>query len=232
MLRELLQSNLNPIKEQLGVLQNSVSFISDQYDDMKNSLNTVMKENKELKTECTQLRATTSDLTDRLNSVEQYMRDSNIELQGIPENKSENIANIVKQVAQVVSIKLTDVDILSCTRVAPLNKKGNRPRNIVVKLRSNRCRDELYSAVTRYNKAHRDDKLNTSHLGIAGNKIPVYVCEHLSPTNKALHAGARIRARELGYKFVWVRNGHIFMRRDETSRFIHVKNEQTLSSLE
>lgn len=69
-------------------------------------------------------------------------------------------------------------------------------------------------------------------MGIAGDKSPVYVCEHLSPANKALHAAARIRSRELGYKFVWVRNGHIFMRKDETSRFIHIKNKQTLVALD
>lgn len=106
----------------------------------------------------------------RINLMEQHTRDSNLEIQGVPEFKSENIVNVVKQIAEVVTAKLTDEYILKCTRVAPINKKGQRPRAIVVKLRSTCCRDEVYSAVQRYNKAHQEEKLNSSHLSIEGDK--------------------------------------------------------------
>lgn len=232
LMKKLFESNFNPIKAQLNTLQESVKFISDQYEDIKESIHTIVNENKVLKTECAQLRETVSSLSDRLNSMEQYMRDSNIEIQGVPEFMSENIVNFVKHIAKVVSAKLADDDILSCTRVAAMNKNSQRPRAIVVRLRSSRCRVEVYSAVQRFNKAHQDKKLNSSHLGIAGEITNIYVGEHLSPSNKALHAAARIKSRELGYKFVWVRNGHIFVRKDENSRFILIKNHQTVSSLE
>lgn len=232
LMEKLFERNFNPIKAQLDILQDSVKFMSDQYEDFKDSVHAIINENKALKAECTQLRETVNNLADRLNMMEQYMRDSNLEIQGVPEFKTENVVNVIKQVAKVVSVKLLDEDILSCTRVAAMNKKGQRPRAIVVKLKSSRCRDEMYSAVRRFNKDHPNEKLNSSHLGIAGEKTNIYVCEHLSPANKALHAAARIKSRELGYKFIWVRNGHIFVRKDENSRFIHIKNQQTVSSLE
>lgn len=232
LMEKLFERNFNPIKAQLDILQDSVKFMSDQYEDFKDSVHAIINENKALKAECTQLRETVNNLADRLNMMEQYMRDSNLEIQGVPEFKTENVVSVIKQVAKVVSVKLLDEDILSCTRVAAMNKKGQRPRAIVVKLKSSRCRDEMYSAVRRFNKDHPNEKLNSSHLGIAGEKTNIYVCEHLSPANKALHAAARIKSRELGYKFIWVRNGHIFVRKDENSRFIHIKNLQTVSSLE
>lgn len=37
----------------------------------------------------------------------------------------------------------------------------------------------------------------------------------LSPVNKSLHAAARIRAKELNYKYTWINNGRIFMRKDD-----------------
>lgn len=232
LMRTLLDSNFNPIKAQLDAVQESVKFLSDQYEDFKDSIHTIVNENKALKAECAQLREKVSNLSDRVSLMEQHMRDSNLEIQGVPEFKSENVVNVVKQIAQVVSAKLTDEDVLRCTRVASINRNGQRPRAIVVKLRSTRCRDEVYSAVQRYNKAHQEEKLNSSHLGIAGEKRNIYVCEHLAPANKVLHAAARIKSRELGYKFVWVKNGNIFVRKDETARFIHIKNHQTVSSLE
>ncbi|KAL4720094.1 hypothetical protein ACJJTC_000001 [Scirpophaga incertulas] len=137
----------------------------------------------------------------------------------------------IRRIADVVSLKLQDKDILNCTRVAHKNKDSKAPRAIVVQLISTRCRDEFYSAVSRYNRSHPKCKLGSSLLNFGGPTVPIYVSEHLSPANKSLHAAARIKARELTYKFVWVRNGRIFMRKDETSPFVHVKSEKTLDSL-
>ena len=43
----------------------------------------------------------------------------------------------------------------------------------------------------------------------------VYINEHLSPGNKRLFAIAIKKKHELGFKFVWSRNGSIFMKKDE-----------------
>lgn len=171
-------------------------------------------------------------MTARLETMEQYLRESNIEVQGVPQHKNENVINIIEKIANVVSLKLSDADILKCTRVASVNKDGKKPRAIIVKLRSVRCRDEFYSAVARFNKSNPGNKLNPSMLGIGGISSSVYVAEHLSPANKALHAAARAKAKDLSYKFVWVRNGRIFMRKNETSHFIHIKNNEVLELLQ
>lgn len=112
-----------------------------------------------------------------------------------------------------------------------MNNNKSRPRSVIVKLRSPRCRDEFYSAITRYNKSHTDDKLNTSLLGYGGSKEPVYVSEHLSPTYKSLHAAARLKAKEKSYKFVWVRYGKIFVCKSENSGSILIKDEQCLEKI-
>ena len=107
----------------------------------------------------------------------------------------------------------------------------SRPRSVIVKLRSPRCRDELYSDMTRYNKSHSDDKLNSCVLGYGGSKLPVYVSEHLSPIYKSLHAAARLKAKEKSYKFIWVRYGKIYVCKSESSGTILIKNEQRLEKI-
>lgn len=69
----------------------------------------------------------------------------------------ENIVNVVKQIASVVLVKLTDASILGYTRVSPINKKEQIPRAIVVKLPSTRCRDEVYFVVQICNKVHQEE---------------------------------------------------------------------------
>ncbi|KAF9420326.1 hypothetical protein HW555_003387 [Spodoptera exigua] len=92
----------------------------------------------------------------------------------------------------------------------PENKKENvaRPRSIIVQLVTPRLRDQLLASITKYNHENPQEKLNCSHLGFAGRKSPVYVAEHLSPANRALHAAARIKAKEMHYKYIWVRDEH------------------------
>ncbi|CAK1584852.1 unnamed protein product [Parnassius mnemosyne] len=96
---------------------------------------------------------------------------------------------------------------------------------------SPRTRDTFLAASIMYNKANPNEKLNSNLLGIGGAKENVYVVEHLSPTNKYLHAAARKKAKELNYKFVWVRRGRIFMRKSETSDYKYIRDLETLDSL-
>lgn len=231
-MKSLLRSELAPIKQQLYEMQESVKYVSAQYDDLIKINNSIKADYEAMKAENTALRSTVVTLNERMNNLEQHLRDCNLEIQGVPQHKNENVVEIVKKIGDIVSLKIEDRDILNCTRVASMNKDSQRPRAIIVKLNSTRRRDEVYSAVARFNKAHPNNKLSTSHLGTGGNNSLIYVSEHLSPANKALHYAARTKASQLGFKFVWVRNGRIFLRKDETSRFIHVKNLEALSGLE
>ncbi|XP_026313609.1 uncharacterized protein LOC113225508 [Hyposmocoma kahamanoa] len=230
-IKAAIRSEFSPIKSQLNDLQKSVEFITQQYDDLLKTTNTIMDNYKTIKSDTTHLSTTVTTLTERLNNLEQHLRETNLEIQGVPQRKDENIVEVIKKVADVVSFRLDDRDILNCTRVASMNKDSKRPRAIVVKLCSTRRRDEFYSAVVRYNKAHSNSKLSSLSLGFGGDPSIIYISEHLSPVNKALHYATRIKVKELSYKFLWVRNGRIFVRKDEVSRFIHVKNQQTLDSL-
>ena len=115
--------------------------------------------------------------------------------------------------------------------MAKSNKTDRRPRSIIVKLATPLMRDTLLAQAIKFNKANPSDKLNSFHIGLGGNKQPIFVSEHLSPTNRVLHAAARHKAKQLDYKFVWVKQGKIFMRKTETSEFVYVKNRNVLDSL-
>lgn len=164
--------------------------------------------------------------------LDQLMRASNIELQCVPEHRGENLTSLMKQIGRTVGCVINDNDIYYCSRTAKMNSNSSRPRSILVKLSSPQLRDSLIASVQKYNKTHPQNKLNTSDLGIAASSsTQVYVVENLSPENKSLHAAARIRARELNYKFVWVRAGRIFMRKSETTKVILVRSTDVLEKL-
>lgn len=178
------------------------------------------------------LRTTSQDLSLRLHVLENLSRSNNLEVQCVPEHKGENLQNTIQQLGRIISCPVTDPDIQYCSRIAKLNNKSPRPRSIIVKFGSRRLRDNFLASVIKYNRNSPKDKLNTSHLGIGGNKKdPIYVTEHLTPETKRLHAAARRVAHQLNYKFVWVRDGKVFLRKSETTGYVHARSEETLKSL-
>lgn len=228
-----LQAQLKDLREEITVFKTSMEFMNHEFERMKTEYENQNKTVIELRKDNETLRSTTQTLTKRIQHMEQYVRANNLELQCVPENKAENIVTTITQLARVIKCDISDSDIHYCSRIAKLDPTSQRPRSILVKLSSPRLRDTFLAAAIKFNKSNPEEKLNTSHLGIGGEKkTPIFVVEHLSPDNKYLHAAARKKANELRYKFVWVRGGKIFMRKTESSEYIYVRDLSHLNNLE
>lgn len=239
MLREINKTILNvmnkelePIKKDIRELTESLNFHTKEFEEYQTKHTALKNVVKDLKDENNELKNSVADLSHRINYLEQQSRSGNLEIQCLPENKQENLYTVVKQLGSVVGCVLNDSDVLHCTRVAKLQTTSTRPRSVVVQLASPRVRDMLLASVIEYNKGKNNvDKLNSADLGLAGERKPVFVLEHLSPSNKALHAATRLKVKEKGYKFVWVRNGRIFVRKTPESDHILIKNLESLNKL-
>lgn len=232
-LKDVVSDQFRQINELISEFKESLSFYNEKYEEMRVTLEDKSEKIHKLEKDNCALRDSIQQLTQRLNLVEQNTRSANVELQCVPESKSENLVSTVLQLAKVLSCDIKNPDILHCTRIAKKDAQNPRPRSILVKLSSPRLRDSFLAASMKYNRNNAKNKLNTSHLGIAAEKPqPIYVTEHLSSQNKTIHAAARIRGKELGFKFVWVRDGKIFMKKDETSQKFVINSLDKLKSLE
>lgn len=235
-LQNFFQYKINPqlseVRTALTSIESSVSYFNEELEKVKKETAAQAAKIESIRLENESLRAANLVLASRLAHFDQQSRSSNVEIQCVPESKQENLIKTVQQLGKVIKCPLNEAEIHVCSRLAKINSTSPRPRSILVKFSSPRLRDEFLAATSKFNKSNKDDKLNTSHLGIGGsNKSPVYVVEHLTPENKALHAAARSKARELKYKFVWIRDGRVFMRKNEESNYVFVKNLETLNRL-
>ncbi|CAG9788942.1 unnamed protein product [Diatraea saccharalis] len=137
--------------------------------------------------------------------MENMSRSHNVELQAVPESRSENIMTIFKKFCNTIGMTIDDTQITACRRVAKMNEKSKRPRNILETLSSPRLRDTILSLTRRFNKSAKDpsNMLNSSHLGLAASSATrIYVTEHISPQCKFLYAETRKVAKEKKYDFV------------------------------
>lgn len=224
-----MQESFNQIKNELQALQTSFNYLSSEYDDLKKESHDQKQIINELKNENLALNKRVLDISSKLISMEQLSRSCNVEFQGVPEKKQENPVEIVKKICEVTSGQpLPDESIISCRRVAKLNPASTRPRSILVTLPSPRHRDSVLSSVYRFNRNNSTEKLNSHSIGLSGEKSQIYAVEHLPLEVRALQAEARRLAKEKQYKFVWVRFGKIYVRKNETSKPFLIKNEDSL----
>lgn len=227
----IVHKELAPLKKEIKDMVDSLTFMGDRFDEIEKEQLKARDSMKEIQEENIKLKTTITDLSDRMNYLEQRSRSSNLEIQCVPEKKQENLSTIIVQLGKVIDCQLDDKSILHCTRVAKQNTTSTRPRSIVVQLASPRIRDQFLASSITYNKANPQDKLNSTYVGLSDVKTPIYVTEHLSPANKALHAATRRTASEKQYKYVWVRNGKIFVRKSDDSKYILIKNKDSLNKM-
>lgn len=186
---------------------------------------------KELQSDLVKSQSSLLKLQSRVAIIEKISRDMNIEIHEVPESKNEDLTALFKSLCDCLQVSIPEGEVRACRRVAKMDASSKRPRNILVTLSSQRLRDLFLSSVTRYNKSHPKDKLASTHIGLVGETRRIYVAEHLSPEVKEVHSATRRFCKENNFKYVWVRFGQIYVRKNDESPAILIKNIDFLSKI-
>ncbi|XP_075990264.1 uncharacterized protein LOC142985907 [Anticarsia gemmatalis] len=165
-----------------------------------------------------------SALEERANDLEKIDKEKNIEIACLMKNKDdENVKEVVKEVA--VKLCLNPDDIESAERLSSSNKPktgGERPRPIIVKLRSKQARDQWLQK--------RKIKLMNGDIYCNDNRMPININEDLTKTTKLLFWEARSQLKHQ-FKFIWIQNSNILVKKDEKEKIIRIKSENDIKKL-
>lgn len=172
-------------------------------DSLEKKVSLVIEENDELKEELQQ----TQDLVDEL---QQRSRLINIIINGVPQKKNEDVYKIVEQIGLKLKIEDPMSHVQVAHRVNTINKE--KPKPIVVRLLNTKSRDL-------WTKSYRVNKMWEQKF---------YVNEHLTKRNQNVLYKTKEFKKKYNYKFVWVRDCKIFIRKNETSRVYVIRNEEDL----
>lgn len=221
-------------------LQNSLKEVlhkqddlSSAFEEMKKSMINIQKEvsslreqNNSLRKENEKLKKSVDNFHYRLNTVEQRSLINDIEISGIPEMKQENVLEIVNHLNNAAGgVKLNNFDIITAFRKPQRSKKSGLPKPILVKFMNNKKKNEF---ITTCKKLKKD--LNTRIIGLRTAPRPIYVNESLTKTTAFLLA----KLKELNkgkFKYIWVKNGKILLRRVDKDPVIRLHNLEHLNDL-
>lgn len=173
---------------------------------------------------------TISELKYENNLQDQFSRQNNLEISGVPSKKGENLHSILNDLCQIVNFKLTETDVDTIHRVRPFRRAGagsddnqpTRPSSIIVRFTQRRRKDQLIAAV----RARRG--VTTADIGLPGPASNLFVNDHLTPTNKLLLKRARELKAELNYSYLWVKDSKILMRKNDNSNIIRIAKDTDL----
>ncbi|XP_054290533.1 uncharacterized protein LOC129005608 [Macrosteles quadrilineatus] len=160
----------------------------------------------------------------RVRSLEQYTRRSNIEISGIPASPKEDVIKLVKDVGAVIGVSVEESQINAAHRVPSF--RSDRAPSLVVQFNARTVRD-IWLQKFRENRASATaDKVNS-----AFPKTSLFVNEHLSPINKLFLSKLKKKCRDIGYAFVWCREGKFFVRKANGEKCIKIENEADIEKL-
>ncbi|CAH0397546.1 unnamed protein product [Chilo suppressalis] len=205
----------------------SLSFMCEKYEDLKKSTEDMSKRlevlEKNSAKDSQSQRITELEL--KMDIMDQQARQCNVEISNLPEKRGEDLSALMQEIGVLVKQPITQQDIISVHRVPHVNTVSKQPKNIIMKLASRVLRDKLLASV-RLAKG-----VTTGQLNMPGTSQNVYVNEHLTLKTKKLFRETRIAAKDCEFKFTWIKNGNILVRRNKTSPIFSVRCPEDLQKI-
>lgn len=216
--------NIQPsvkVETKIDELIQSVEFMGKQFDNFNNKLDSLVNEVKNLKIENAKMKNENNNLLNevsiikfKIDTLEQSNLIKSIDITGIPQTPNENCTEIVKEIGLKTNTK---INVIEANRQYFTN---NTNSIIVAKLETIEMKKNLI-------RNSKICKISANNLHSAwSNKNNIYINERLTKDRRSLYGKARAYGKEKNYKFVWVNNGDILMKKDEKSKTLRIRNLQ------
>lgn len=222
-----VKSDTVDLKSSMQHLSDTVDDVNKQFAEFKTEIGKIKKVNEELRVQNVALNGKVIELQERLRNLEQYSRKNNVEISGIPKSANEDVRAIVGDIGRALGLEVQPSQIAAAHRIPSFNK--TRTPSLVVQF-AERTTKEAF--IARY----KESRARSAHLTADKvNKIfphdRAYVNDHLSPENKIFFAKLKAKCKDLGYAFVWSRDGKFFAKQSAGDKTFKVSTYEEMGKL-
>lgn len=223
-------ATLPTFKKQLDSITQSLSMLSDKYDTLivehEQSKQKILKLEKtyaSVNNKCVNLQKQNIALEQKVHEFEQASRKHNIEIVGIEQLPGENVKEIVAKIGDVIDVNSSDIEWARRTRPP---RENSKPASIIVGFKTAGTGSREAWLAQRRKLMDTTSDMITS--GVAKNKI--YINEDLTKTTRALLWNTKKQLLSI-YKYIWVSNGEVLVKKAEGEKAICVRAESDISDL-
>ncbi|KAJ8727717.1 hypothetical protein PYW07_001836 [Mythimna separata] len=215
---------MQKLMQQNAKITESIQYMSDKYDEVLRQLQQTKSENSAFKTQI-------KTLEQKLETFERNSKASTLELKNVPESNSEDtsaLIELVRSVGDVLNVKVLDTDIRTIYRT---KKIPNKSAPIIVEFSSNSIKENIIMSSKKYNKDKNNEKLNSTHLKLIGEKKPIFIAESLTTCGRKLYYMARQYVKNHRGASCWTAYGRVYMRQKEGGPSILISREEDFFEL-
>lgn len=206
-------------------IEKSLNSMSDQITSIEDKINHIDQERAVISSQF-------SALEDRISKLDRQLIKSSVELRNVPKELTDTkqaMFQLVLKLSNSLHLNIQQEDVRDVTRLP--SKRENPTTAIIIEFNNTLSKSIFLKKIKDYNKANPTNKFNSSHVGLADGKSPVYVSELLSPAEKKLFHASRKFAEKAKYDFCWTSEGRVFLRQNDKTQYIIVKNEEHLNQI-
>lgn len=218
-----LGSTRDDVKSFMLETRNQYSALSQKMDEFNNRCSRLESKVDQMGVDQELVQDEVDDLRKELNVLQQRQLDLNLIIKGMPEVKSETTEQtriLVTKLFRVMGVPDATVD--TAKRVG--KKSGLVPRIILFTVINKQHKTELL-AVKRKKTITAADIFPTGSA-----KQFIYIDQHLTKHNDQLFKRARDIGKERNTKYVWVKDGTIYMKQDDAARAIPIRSDNDLDN--
>lgn len=182
----------------------------------ENKISTLQNENLILKNEL-------KIVTTRCDILEKHSFSSFMVVHGVPKKNNENLGGVLEKICRVIGFNAETNQIKYIYR----SNSASEIKPITVEFHSKHVKDMFLIA------AKSKSKIIASDIGFENSTSKIFVTDHLTATKKRLLYETKIllKSEQYRYKYVWVKYGEIFCKKDDDSEAIKISSTRDLDKL-
>ncbi|KAF6204529.1 hypothetical protein GE061_002871 [Apolygus lucorum] len=218
-----LREEMKDFKNHLNKYSDTIERNSEKMESLTSELSSVSEVFGGLSEKCSALETRVRELETQIADNEQSSLNNCVEISGIPVSDNENAIDLVKLVGSALNFEITNSMVNNCFRRRPTNNASSSGGSIFLSFSRKIEKDNFVKA------SREKQNLTSRQLGfIEGEASKIYINHSLTFEKRKLLHAAKMFKRDNNYKFVWIRNGNIFVRKDENAQPILIKTAHDL----
>lgn len=218
--KKSISNQIKEVEKGLNFQSGQIADVLKSFGDMNTTFAKMQSRQEEILKENQMLKNTVKKLEGKVLDLEQKALDHNLEVTGIPETMSDE-SKIMEALCSVAEVTVPRRS--SYTMKRSLVGPPGKPKAIIMSFESKYERDLILKACKKSKPKALDLTKNAADIH------PVYVNEQLTPHRKELFFKAMQIKREKKYTFLWVQEGRILLKKNESSRVLRIESLEDMN---
>lgn len=222
--------NPTSILKILKEIQQSQTYLSQKFDEFNKRTKLLEEENKTLKKEVNSLKMRLTAVEYDHNALQNEIFKKHVYVSGVPLRQNESLEKIIIEIGALSNVKINNNDIVTCKRLPArkVNSSHQQHPQISVEFNSTTIKEEMI------NNQKINGPILQSQLKLTSTESDrkIYINEYLSNLNKKLLYEAQKLKQKFNVKFIWAKNGNVFIRQSETTQTFRIRNIEHLTDME